>query len=403
VRVALVLNDFRLSGGVNVVLQYASRLAHSQRHEVTIIARNPEIFEWALPFLDGVTVTSLEEEGTAFFDVAIATYWETVLLLGQVPASNYVWFCQLYEDRFFPDRNPNIATMQVVGSIPLPVITEASWIQALIQRENPDRKVELVLNGIDKSIFFADRAIPRTAGSFTVLIEGPLEPESKGTVLALEGTLASKGATHITHVGAERFKTEDKRYRHIPAGISFQDMAALYRTHHLLVKTPVAEGMFGPPLEAFHCGTPAIVTAVSGSEEYIQSDKNSIVVGWSDPRGVAQAIDELAANRRKWESLSRGALATAAEWPDWDSQAARFEVALASASSASKLSQADLANLSRTILFSDLMHWLAMRKLSDKNAGPGMVEEVLAINNPPRSPGFRDTIRRFLRAGNSRP
>ncbi len=101
-RVALVLNDFRLSGGVNVVLQYASRLAHSQRHEVTIIARNPEIFEWALPFLEEVTVTALDEEGTAFFDVAIATYWETVLLLGQVPASNYVWFCQLYEDRFFP-------------------------------------------------------------------------------------------------------------------------------------------------------------------------------------------------------------------------------------------------------------------------------------------------------------
>lgn len=389
-RIAFVLNDFRLSGGVNVVLQYASRIAEARSHTVTIIARDTSTHSWSENFLSQVEVVTLDQAKSQRFDLAVATYWETVLLLGDVSAESFVWFCQLYEDRFFPDRNPNISTMQIVGSIPLPTVTEATWIKDLLVSENPDRAVELVLNGVDKTAFYSSPADPRPKDSFRVLIEGPLQPESKGTALALAGALESLSATHITHVGNEPFETTDNRYYFIQSSLSFQEMGKLYREHHVLVKTPLAEGMFGPPLEAFHCGTPAIVTPVSGSEEYVVDGYNALVVGWDNPGQLSAAVDALAGHPERWQTLSTGALKTAEAWPTWEDQARRFEEALVRVSSFSKLTQRDLANLSRTIGFADLMHWLAMRRLSDKVAGPELVEaELVATNRDPKKrPGL---------------
>jgi hypothetical protein len=160
----------------------------------------------------------------------------------------------------------------------------------------------------------------------------------------------------------------------VKSQLSFEQMGAMYQRHHLLVKTPLVEGMFGPPLEAFHCGTPALVTPVTGSEEYIRHMQNSLVVSWSNPEEFSRQIDHLATTPSLGRKLSEGALQSAQAWPRWETQAVKFEQALLRVAATSKLTQHDLANLSRTISFGDLMHWLAMRRLSDKKAGPGLTE-----------------------------
>ena len=52
----------------------------------------------------------------------------------------------------------------------------------------------------------------------------------------------------------------------------------VYRSCDVLVKLSYIEGMFGPPLEMFHCGGTAIVYRVTGHEQYIRHDDNSLVV-----------------------------------------------------------------------------------------------------------------------------
>src|SRR6266699_3944171 len=42
---------------------------------------------------------------------------------------------------------------------------------------------------------------------------------------------------------------------------------AIMRSCHVLVKLSTVEGMFGPPLEMFHCGGTAVTSDVTGSEE----------------------------------------------------------------------------------------------------------------------------------------
>ena len=376
-KIAFVLNDLRLSGGVNVVLQHAFRIAERGTDDVFILVREQIHNTWFEALIGKCAIVPLENWKDDSFDIVIATYWETLLALGEVEAKAYVWFCQLYEDRFFPDRNPSVSSMQIAGSIPLPVVTEAHWLQDLLVSENPDRSVEVVLNGVDKQIF-SENDRPHSPGEgFSVLIEGSLDAAAKNTAYAIEGSLRSTMATAVTHVGNRPFDTKDSRYHFIQSGLSFQEMAELYRSHHVQVKTPLAEGMFGPPLEGFHCGLPAIVTPVTGAEEYIEAGVNSLVVLWDDEPGVGRAIDSLALDPELWTKLQDGARKTAASWPNWDTQASLFRESLLRLAKTSKLTQSDLGNLGRTIQFADMMHWLAMRRLSDKSAGPRVMEELL--------------------------
>ena len=395
-RIGFVLNDLRLSGGVNVALQHASRMA-SRGDEVFLLIREEIADDWYKPLLGNAVVVPPQHWKDGSYDIAIATYWETLLVLGEVNSKSYVWFCQLYEDRFFPDRNPSISSMQIAGSIPLPVITEAHWLQDQIISENRDRSVEVVLNGIDKEVFTELKNPHNPGEGFTVLIEGSLDALAKNTAFAIEGSLTSKEVTTITHVGNRPYETDDSRYQFITGGLSFLQMAELYRTHHVQVKTPIAEGMFGPPLEGFHCGLPAIVTPVTGAEEYIEDGVNSIVVLWDDTAGLGQAIDNLARNPELWKRLQKGARETAQSWPDWDSQSAKFRESLLKVARTSKLTRADLGNLGQTIQFADMMHWLAMRRLSDKSSGPRTMEELM-FGPPAKDTSFVDKVKRRLQS-----
>jgi glycosyltransferase involved in cell wall biosynthesis len=376
VRISFVLNDLALSGGTNVVLQYAHRLSVTHGHDVTLLVRDDTRHSWAKQLTSGVHLLSWPEGEGMHWDLAIATYWETVLHLGNVSADSYQWFCQSLEDRFFPDRNPAIASMQLALATPVPVITEASWIRDLLQFLNPEREVSLVRNGIHKDVFFAKDSLSHPEGQIGVLVEGPLDSQMKNTEYALRSALRTEATAWVTHIGSSPFPTNDSRYRFVPSSLSFEEMADYYRAHHVILKTSRVEGMFGPPLEAFHCGTPAIVTPVTGAEEYIRDGLNALVVPWDDERALARALERLATQQGLWALLREGALETASGWPDWSTQAREFNEAVENPAPNSAPTQSDLRQHSDAIAFNDLMHWLAMRRLSDKTGGIRLVEEA---------------------------
>ena len=75
-------------------------------------------------------------------------------------------------------------------------------------------------------------------------------------------------------------------------------LAALYAESDVLLKLSRVEGMFGPPLEAFHKGATCVVTPVTGHDEYIVHGENGLIVDWDDPPGTTRALDLLAARPR---------------------------------------------------------------------------------------------------------
>ena len=71
------------------------------------------------------------------------------------------------------------------------------------------------------------------------------------------------------------------------------------------------EGMFGPPLEAFHKGATCVVTPVTGHDEYVVHMENGLVVDWDDAPGTTRALELLARDRSLLRQLRENALATA--------------------------------------------------------------------------------------------
>jgi glycosyltransferase involved in cell wall biosynthesis len=103
---------------------------------------------------------------------------------------------------------------------------------------------------------------------------------------------------------------------------------AIYRSCDVLVKLSLVEGMFGPPLEMFHCGGTTVCWDVTGHEDYVVNDFNGLVVGTGDEPGTVAAIEYLRDQPLELRRLQRGALETAARWPSWVESSRRFRDAI---------------------------------------------------------------------------
>ncbi len=356
-RIGFLLGWPGISGGSYVIYEHASRLKR-RGHSVAIITRQevrPEDHAWhsSAAELDWLT---LRQARTECFDVVLATWWETAFLLRKLKAKHCAYFVQSIESRFFEPPDPqhprNIERTLWRGiceqtySCAVPMITEARWIQEYLHRHH-NNWPHLVRNGIRKDIYTAqgEAVAPRQLGRFRVLVEGPVEVFFKNVPAAVR--LAKEaGADEIwllTSSAIESYPDADRVFSRVP----IHETPVIYRSCDLVLKLSHVEGMFGPPLEMFHCGGTALVYDVTGHDEYIVHDLNAYVVKRDDEAEVVRLLRHLKANPAELERLKQGAAATAAAWPDWDACAAQFEQALLKIAAGSPVSRTYLQNWTR--------------------------------------------------------
>jgi glycosyltransferase involved in cell wall biosynthesis len=149
-----------------------------------------------------------------------------------------------------------------------------------------------------------------------VVIEGARDYVAKGVDDALAAAALMREPAHVTWVSPHP-AAPPEGVDTVLSGLSHAAMAQLFGEQHVILKLSRAEGMYGPPLEAFHMGATVVTTAVTGHDEYVAHGVNGLVVGWDDRHGTARALDLLARDRRLLHELRCGALATARAWPDW--------------------------------------------------------------------------------------
>ena len=70
------------------------------------------------------------------------------------------------------------------------------------------------------------------------------------------------------------------------------------------------------PLEAMACGTPVIATGTGGSAEYLEHERNCLLVALDDHRAVAGSVDRLAGDAELRQTLRREGLKTAARYSE---------------------------------------------------------------------------------------
>ncbi|MDX6656118.1 MAG: hypothetical protein QOH62_911, partial [Solirubrobacteraceae bacterium] len=129
-KVAFLVNDLQLSGGIGVVVRHARGLVANHDFDVSLVL----VRDWDLPHWSGyddlphLHVISLEEARDQRFDVAVATWWETTFSLFTVPAKRYAYFVQSLEDRFYEHDQAERIGAGLTLDLPVAFITEARWI-----------------------------------------------------------------------------------------------------------------------------------------------------------------------------------------------------------------------------------------------------------------------------------
>jgi glycosyltransferase involved in cell wall biosynthesis len=375
--VAFVVSSGDISGGTNVVFRHAMQLAETgvqvaivsdpavtrkavSWHPVSAVFNHPKL-QW-LDFFDASTMK---------FDVAIATFWITCFDLWKVNAANYVFFVQSIESRFYPASDRMLRNViDAMYDLPWGFITEAKWIERYLQQIH-QQLAAVVPNGIDKELFCCDGPAlsPRRPGKLRVLVEGPLDVEFKNvpTAIRLARQAEADEIWLLTSSDVRSYPRVDRVLSRIP----HESTPLVYRSCDLVLKLSLVEGMFGPPLEMFHCGGTCIVFNVTGHDEYIEHGRNGIVVSTGDEAGVVAALKRLREMPPLLENLKRNAVATSVSWPDWEQSSGRFLGALQQVIGRGTIDRAQLARYSRRLW----LFWIARA-----DAAPSMATPLTGIS-----------------------
>jgi glycosyltransferase involved in cell wall biosynthesis len=303
-----------------VVVEHATQLR--RHHDVDahlVLTRPQEHPNWGYRGLGELPLLSLDEAATQRWDIAVASWWETALHLFALDARRHAYFVQLLEDSTYPFGAPERVTAAMTTALPVRFITEARWLADMLEDFQPGGRVLYVRNGIAKDVFRSPAAVTPAPGDapLRIVIEGARDYVQKGVGDALRAVSLMRETAHVTWVSPHRVVAPPTGVDRVLSGLRHREIAELFARSHVMVKLSRAEGMYGPPLEAFHMGATVVTTAVTGHDEYVRHGENGLVVGWDDVHGTARALDLLTRDRRLLHELRSGALRTAQAWPDW--------------------------------------------------------------------------------------
>lgn len=345
---AFLLGSPDISGGTYVIFEHAIR-AKTKGYDVCIITEeeiNKDRLNWH-PEAKELTWMTFHTANSIEFDVAIATWWRTVFEVYRVKAKTYAYFVQSIESRFYPEYElPLRKLVESTYMIPMCIITEAKWIKNYL-KDNYNKDVILVPNGIRKDIYTPDGVShgDRCNDKLRVLIEGPIDVPFKNVKKTIElcrQSLADE-VWLLTSSPIKEYPGVDKVFSRVP----IFETPYIYRSCDLVIKLSYVEGMFGPPLEMFHCGGTAITYDVTGHDEYIINGYNALVANTDDEAQVVFYINDLKNNPSKLMKLKEMAKETANNWPSWEDSANKFIEAIESTCLNYKVSQREIEQTSK--------------------------------------------------------
>jgi glycosyltransferase involved in cell wall biosynthesis len=328
-KVAFLLDSFIIAGGIAAILEHCGQLENLHFEPYIITDDNVRSDRRWHPNGPALRVFSFDEAKRIDFDVAIATWWKTAYRLHQLRAKNYAYFVQSIESRFYSPTKEAFLKPLVTATyhLPLTFITEARWIQEYLQKMRPGASVFYVRNGIDKTMFnLGERTElePNPTQPLRILVEGPLGVWFKETMKAIQIASELPFPKRITLVTASDVPAGVRRFvNSVYTKVPLNQMPQIYRETDVLLKLSKVEGMFMPPLEAFHCGATAICCWVTGCDEYLRHGWNGFIAAPGDYDSIRRYLILIDKDRRLLNFLRYNALSTAKSWPSWN-QASRF-------------------------------------------------------------------------------
>lgn len=312
-KIAYILPSCTISGGAAVVCQHANRLK-KRGHHLTLISILPVTsFDWFPNQM--VDVISFDQAVSNDYDVVVATAWNTSFYLNRLKSTSKVYFVQSDETRFFSNNSINhfLAGLSYFHN-GIGYITEAKWIKQWLS-SGFGRVAELIPNGLDETIFYPDVPLEKKGNRLRILLEGPIDVPYKGmknAFAAVEDVDAEIWCVSSFGVPKSNWRCD----RFFP-GVPMSKMRSIYSSCDILLKMSEVEGFFGPPLEMMACGGVAVVSKVTGYDEYIIDEVNALVVDKGDILGANNALKRIISDANLRNKLIQEGRRTAKNW-NWE-------------------------------------------------------------------------------------
>lgn len=308
-RIAYLLPGTCISGGIAVILQHANRL-QELGYDVLLISQD---LKTSIPWYskNKVQIVPLNSKIQSKIDILIATGWTTIEASKSIKSNRKIYFVQSDERRFYDDEQ----TKKLVADtyqVKYEYMTEAKWIQTWLKQEFGHNSY-YVPNGIDTSIFFKSKIDEKNRPR--VLLEGPLTIPFKGVVDAYEAV--KNLDCEIWIVSSDGKPPKNWKYDRFFEKVNIDDMKNIYSSCDILLKMSRVEGFFGPPMEAMACGCSVVVSKCTGYDEYIEHEKNALVVDMGDICEATKAVNRLLTNETLRKKLVQNGYETIKEWT-WD-------------------------------------------------------------------------------------
>ncbi len=319
-----------ISGGLYVVYKHAHYLAE-KGHSVEIIIVSEQLGLTVTCFpefsLKTLSLTEAIEAGTQY-DVLIATWWETFYQMFQLESCHYLYFCQSDERKFYAQA----------ASFELPfveltykdkdvgIITMARWIQHWLKKSY-DIRAEYAPNGIYIQIFHPDvKPNEEKKDRLRVLIEGPGSIPFKQVDLAFRVTNRIPDI-EVWLVSTDGVVKKEWRYDRFFSRVPLETMPSIYRSCDILLKLASFESFGYPPLEMMSCGGTAVVTKTNGWDEYLEHEKNALLVEINNEPEAFAALNRLIHDDDLRKRLSEEGIKTARRM-NWKDRSPFFEQAV---------------------------------------------------------------------------
>jgi len=317
-RICYLLPGLGVGGGVNVVFEHANRLL-ARGHSVRVLSASSEnTIDW-LPHnrvpVFSVTDASIWPDYLVWNpDILVLTSWNTVYeakLLG-LAAPHVVYFVQSDERRFQRDIRSHLA--HLTYREPVHYLTEARWIRDFLHDEF-GHHATYARNAINHDIFYPREPMKPKTDRLRILLEGPISIDFKrmnDAFLAVRGLDAEIWCV-VSDAIPNDWRYADAFFLRVP----HTQMPEIYSSCDVLVKLSAVEGFFGPPLEMMACGGTAVVTRVTGYDEYIVDGENALTVEIGDYQQARRHLQRLIHDRNLLALLKENALKTARQF-QWD-------------------------------------------------------------------------------------
>jgi glycosyltransferase involved in cell wall biosynthesis len=349
-RVTFVLSSLRLSGGVQVVVECANRLA-ARGHHVSLVAPRDTLdadigrrlaakvevhySRSSLPTRSGVAAQARLAWSLARaippVDRVIATHTPTivpVLMATRRRSEQRAWLYMDYAEMF--ERRPIERRLWRYGPrffSRIGALSEASRQEAL---RHGAQRVKVIGVGITDSELFVPSSRPVDHHAPTALYVGDARPR-KGLaefLAAAEIAQRSIGDLQLLIVTKEPASIESSVRHTIVLRPDRAALPDLYRQADVFVSSSWSEGFGLPPLEAMACGVPVVMTDSRGVRDFARPDENCVLVPPREVDALAGAIRRVLSDRAFAQSMARAGVSTAQRF-QWGGCIDRLERLLA--------------------------------------------------------------------------